>query len=397
MSQRLNKDTEAKMSIIQEKINEYLTQIYSYEIEIEKQKLDIDMFNTEKEGVVNEKEHFKIKYDKVQNDFDISKYSPKSILTCIVKERLTMVTEEQEKSIEKLVEKDNKIITLVSMQTTHQQRIDAIASKLDEANKQLETLEKQNMVLEMNNQAYKEENNRLRVEQESTTHSVKKMNIERNDLTEKLQAANHKIASNMEKLSTNEEMAQLVNKELLKTRNNLVQAERYTDMLEIKKNAFERTTEVQKRQLNEQIKTLSEQATSEKDAREKWVSRYEVEYKSHLETTSEIMQLRTEVKDLSHKCENYKIELSLSINERIKFKELFDTKSEDHLESLAELEKTKRESEAVKGMLEILEKQYTDYVTRFRADNKKHLDKNCQFLLDSQDPMDSNIESKLIW
>lgn len=60
MAKRQNKELEDKMSILQEKLNEHLSSIYKYEVQIEKWQLDMDAFNTEKQGVLKERDHFKI-------------------------------------------------------------------------------------------------------------------------------------------------------------------------------------------------------------------------------------------------------------------------------------------------------------------------------------------------
>lgn len=68
---------------------------------------------------------------------------------------------------------------------------------------------------------------------------------------------------------------------------------------------------MQKRQLCEQIKTISDQCTSEKEAREKWIERYESEYKAHFETTAEVMKLRTDIRTVEHHAKDLEIELSI--------------------------------------------------------------------------------------
>lgn len=147
-------------------------------------------------------------------------------------------------------------------------------------------------------------------------------------------------------------------------------------MLTIKKDAFERTTEVQKRQLIEQIKTLSEQVTSEKDAREKWIERYESEYKSHLETTTEVMQLRTDVKDLTHRLNDALQEASLLTRERDKSEMRYEQKTLSFTETLTELEITQRGLKTKSEMYDMLEKQHNEYVTRLRAEAKRMMEEH---------------------
>lgn len=121
--------------------------------------------------------------------------------------------------------------------------------KTDELKRQIDVLERSNMTLEENNKIYNEENERLKKSQEKITNNIKVMCDERNQYKDSLDAANSKVASFIEQIHHNEEMLVKVNKELEKVKNNLAQAERYSDALEIKKDAFERATSVQKRQL----------------------------------------------------------------------------------------------------------------------------------------------------
>lgn len=121
----------------------------------------------------------------------------------------------------------------------------------------------------------------------------------------------------------------------------------------------------------EKLKTVSEQATSEKEAREKWIERYETEYKAHLQTTEEVMKLRTEVKALEHKCKDQAIELESLTKLSGRLRDELEDKTYNLNKTLMELEATQRELEATKGMLQMVETQHNEYVTRLRNENKK--------------------------
>lgn len=54
MAKRLNKELEDKISMIQEKQNEYMAKIFTQETEIEKLQLKYDKSLSEKDGMVKE-------------------------------------------------------------------------------------------------------------------------------------------------------------------------------------------------------------------------------------------------------------------------------------------------------------------------------------------------------
>jgi chromosome segregation ATPase len=289
----------------------------------------------------------------------------------IAEKRLKELRQEYEGLQDKLYEKDQEITRINIFQKTQQQRFDEMEKQIKELTEQKEDLEKQKMTLELNLISYKEENERLRKMEEDLTGNLRKMNIERNHISDKLDSAEYKITTFTDKITHTEQINKSLTKELSRIRSKLAEAEQYSDMLTIKKDAFERTTEVQKRQLIEQIKTLSEQVTSEKDAREKWIERYESEYKSHLETTTEVMQLRTDIKDLAHRLNDALQEASLLTRERDKSESRYQQKTLSFSETLSELEKTQRDLKTKTEMYDMLELQHNEYVTRLRAEAKR--------------------------
>lgn len=350
--------------MLQEKINEYLGKIYSFEIEVERLKLNLDKSLSEREGMAKQRDYYKIDNDKLTLE-------NQTLLS-----RINELDKNYEDTKAKLGAKEKEILTLAALEKTYQERFEEFTKKVESLKKQLDDLDQENMTNILNLKTYKEENERMIEEKALLTKNMSKLNEERNYVTEQIEAANRKIASFVEQINHCEDIIARQKKEINKIKTSLVNAERYSDMIEIKKDAFERTTEIQKRQLLEQIKTISEQATSEKDSREKWIERYEAEYKSHLKTTTEVMQLRTDVKALAHKCKNYEIELNLIKKEHSRTNTNYEDKKLSYVETLKELEQTKREWEATKGMLSMVELQHTEYVTRLRAENKKLIAKH---------------------
>lgn len=83
------------------------------------------------------------------------------------------------------------------------------------------------------------------------------------------------------------------------------------------------------------------------------------------------MRLRTEVKDLDHRCKDQAIELETLNKLCDRMREELEDKTFTLNKTLMELEGVKRELEATKGMLQMVETQHTEYVTRLRNENKK--------------------------
>lgn len=69
MAKRRNKELEERIAILQERLNEHLSTIYSNEIEIERLKLQKDKWSTESEGLIKERDHFKINHDRMETNF----------------------------------------------------------------------------------------------------------------------------------------------------------------------------------------------------------------------------------------------------------------------------------------------------------------------------------------
>ena len=297
LSKRRNKELEERMAIIQEKVNEYLSNIYANEIEIEKFKLIIDKRNTEQEKFIKERDYFKIDHEAIAHNISS------------LEQQIVKMQQEHEDFKLQITEKEKELLTKEAIQKTYEERFEELIAKVKDLEYKIDNLERVKITLEEKNKIYFEENEGLKQAQEKFANSVKKMNDERNHFKDTLDSANLRIASLNDHAHHNDEIIGRLTRELDKVKTNLSKAERYSDALEIKKEASERTANMQKRQLCEQIKTISEQWTAEKDAREKWIERYESEYKAHFETTAELLKIRTEFKTLEHRANDLELEL----------------------------------------------------------------------------------------
>lgn len=124
-------------------------------------------------------------------------------------------------------EKEMEIERMKIFQKTQQQRFDEMEKKIKELTEKNEELEKIKMTLELNLRGYKEESERLRKMEEDLTGNLRKMNIERNHISDKLDSAEYKITTFADKISHTEQINKSLTKELARVRSKLTEAERY--------------------------------------------------------------------------------------------------------------------------------------------------------------------------
>jgi hypothetical protein len=325
MSKRNIKDLDDRIVIILEKSNEYLSRNFGLENDMERLKLNVDKEISEKEGYIKERDYFKIQNDKITED------------NKTLEDRIDKLRIKYDSFNEKIIEKDQKIIDLSAMEAINQERFFEFIKKIEDLKTTIDVLDKDNQTFSENNKTYNQLNDVLKKDQEEIAIEMKKINNERNHFNHLLKDANRKITSLNGQIQHSEEILARTIKQHEKAKGKLVESERYSDVLEIKKSAFERTVEIQKIQMLEQIKTVSEQASSEKEARQKWIERYEKEYKSHLDTTSEVMSLRTGIKELQHKFDNKETELKINRLDYNKVSKGYEDKREENIEIFKEL------------------------------------------------------------
>ena len=74
--------------------------------------------------------------------------------------------------------------------------------------------------------------------------------------------------------------------------------ERKNDKLMIEKQSMERIIEVQKKQMLDQIRVLQEGLACEKDTKEKWLQRYEIERDHTAKLNDQLIAVQNQFKDL---------------------------------------------------------------------------------------------------
>ena len=212
---RRNKDLDDKIIIMQEKINEYYSEIYEKDIELEKLKLQIDRRSTEEVGLINERDYFKNNHDRMKDNFSS------------LEDKVAELFKENEEMKMALTEKHQEIITKDAIEKAYELRFQDLLKMNEDLKNQMDVLERTKETLELNNKTYSEENEKMKQGLDKMNTSVKKMNDERNQYKEKLDDAHFKIKSFIEQIHHSEEIISKMNKEVEKLKNNLAQAERY--------------------------------------------------------------------------------------------------------------------------------------------------------------------------
>jgi hypothetical protein len=88
-----------------------------------------------------------------------------------------------------------------------------------------------------------------------------------------------------------------------------VELERQVENLEIKKSGVERQFELTKKQLNEKIQNLNEIISGEKETRDMWIERYEKEHREHVVASAQLLQEKSDHKDMLLEAKNLEIKL----------------------------------------------------------------------------------------
>ena len=77
----------------------------------------------------------------------------------------------------------------------------------------------------------------------------------------------------------------------------MVEIERRADTLDIELKAAGQQNEIQRKQLLDKIQQQYELIAAEKDSKEVWIRKYELEQKGHVETHTSYMKLRSEMQE----------------------------------------------------------------------------------------------------
>lgn len=90
----------------------------------------------------------------------------------------------------------------------------------------------------------------------------------------------------------------------------IIDLERSIEGVEVKSAGIQRTLELTKKQQNDKIASLNDIIVNEKATRDMWIERFEKEQKEHSKTQTELLSVRSELKDVSLNVKSGEIKLS---------------------------------------------------------------------------------------
>lgn len=248
------------------------------------------------------------------------------------------------------------------------ERVKQMSDENIELNTQVNNLEKQVAILTEQNEIYKSTNDELSSRNNEITVQIEELNSLKNKLIKDLDEANDKINSQVEQIGKKNGAMEKDRKEIERLNRRLMDMEQENDTLEIEKNSHQKTTVVQKKQLNEQLKTLSESLSVEKEAREKWIDRYEVEHKKFVALTTEDIQNKAKIKDLQSQLENANSAIAKHIENMEKFQGKYNQTLQKLHDTEGQLENTIRSLNSTKSLLNSIEEEHRAAVDLLRTE-----------------------------
>ena len=206
--------------------------------------------------------------------------------------------------------------------------------------------------------------------------NLHKMNKARHDLENKLSEEVERNKHLLEQVQIRDDTLDKRQGEINDLEKQCQELTRQNGDIEIKKQGVERQFEAAKKQLNERIANLNEVITGEKETRDLWIDRYEKEQKAHNQTQSDLLNVRSELKDTSLQVKTTEVKLNTAnrqiqalneqnvkfqhmVNEAVARAENLDRELSTQKEILKQMELTKKEYiDKLKKELDIIEKRY---------------------------------------
>jgi len=252
MAKRNNKELEDKLSLTQEKMNELFSKMFAQENEMESLKLSIDRHKSIEEGLIKDRDYFKVHHDTMEE-----KYSG-------MDQRLAKLQSDYHLLTWENTSKEKQIIDFTSQLEVYEQQFKDQQAKIENLKKDIDDLDKENQTLAENNKTYIELNDEQKKEIEKITENMKKINDERNHVDELLESANDKIGAFIQQINAKEELLAVLNRERDKLSYKLTKSEKECHMLEVKKESMENILEIERIEFKDQIKTYTTQVNLEK-------------------------------------------------------------------------------------------------------------------------------------
>lgn len=239
----------------------------------------------------------------------------------------------------------------------------SLQKRVFELEKETETLKQTNAIVDSRNESLNKVNQDVSAE-------IQEINALKNEFKKQLEEATETIAQLKVQINDKNNDIKKTRKDLERLDRRLAEMEQANDNLEIEKNAHERTTIAQKKQLNDHLKTLSDSLTAEKDAREKWIERYEREHRKHGEIALQYSDAQAKIQQL----EILKEEHETSIRKLEQYAEKYKVKGGSLQRNLNETERKLEEmTRAYKSSQALLGTIESDYQKRDNELNNRIL------------------------
>lgn len=200
------------------------------------------------------------------------------------------------------IQKDKVAIDEIKMD--RDQRIKKLRRELTEVHDELDELNKQHSALEVKHEWQTTEQGKMDQEHKDMTESLNQANEVRQKTQESLKRLQQDFELQTIKLKNELENYDIAQKELTRCQTRLLDAEKSNDQLEIQRDSLQKQSEIQLKQLQDRIKEQEQLLSNEKDVREAWINKYELEQKSNVQIDSDLLQLRGEHSDAMIKLKN---------------------------------------------------------------------------------------------
>ena len=168
----------------------------------------------------------------------------------------------------------------------------------------MEKLEKEHAALTVAHDASSSENVKLLADQKSMSENLALANKVRNRTEEKLVDLQKQYNTLKTGFNECDRLMVTFRKKYEEEQKKLTISEQHNDELRIQKKSLEKQHEIQRKQMNDKIVQQNEQIAAEKDTREVWVNRYELEQKKHIATHTDLMNREANFQEIQLKFKN---------------------------------------------------------------------------------------------
>ena len=145
-----------------------------------------------------------------------------------------------------------------------------------------------------------------------------------------------------------------------------MESERAKEAIDIKRQGVERAFDMAKKQLNEKIASLNEVIVGEKETRDMWIERYEKESRERTSTESQLLQAKSDLKDLGLSQKDTQIKLSTSQRLIQNLQEQNKKFQHEANEAIAKAEGLDRELLTQKEILKQMELTKKEYIQKLK-------------------------------